>query len=81
MELVHPEFPNISVDSEICFGKPRIKGTRIPVSSILSYLAAGISIEEILVEFNWITREHILEAISFASALMQDKFVPLEKSI
>jgi len=81
MELIHPEFLNISVDSEICFGKPRIKGTRIPVSSILSYLAAGMSIEDILVEFNWITREHVLDAISFAAAIMQDKFVPLEKSV
>ena len=81
MELIHPDFPRISVDSEVCFGKPRVRGTRIPVASLLAYLAAGMSVDEIVKEFNWISKEDIFEAIAFASAMMQDKFVPLEKSL
>lgn len=80
MEFVHPEFPRIAVNPEICFGKPRIKGTRMPISSILSYLASGMTVDEFVQEFNWLTRDDVLEAISFASVMMQDKFVPLEKS-
>ena len=40
-------------------GKPRIKGTRIPISLILGYLAAGRIIEEIIKEFPDLTREQI----------------------
>jgi uncharacterized protein (DUF433 family) len=40
----------ISIDPNICFGKPCVKGTRIWVSLILDFLANGMSIEEILVE-------------------------------
>lgn len=81
MEFIHPDFPRIAVNPEICFGKPRIKGTRMPITSILSYLAAGVSIEEFLKEFDWLTREDVFEAMAFASLMMQDKFVPLEKSL
>jgi uncharacterized protein (DUF433 family) len=80
MEFSHPDFPRISVDPEICFGKPRIRGTRMPVSSILSYLAGGASIEEFTKEFNWVSREDVLEAIAFASVMMQDRYVPLERT-
>ncbi len=65
MEFVHPDFPRIAVNPEICFGKPRIKGTRMPVTSILSYMAAGFSVEEFLKDFDWLTREDVLEAIMF----------------
>jgi uncharacterized protein (DUF433 family) len=80
MEFIHPDFPRIAVNPEICFGKPRIKGTRMPITSILSYIAAGVSIEEFLTDFDWLTREDVLEAMAFASVMMQDKFVSLEKS-
>jgi uncharacterized protein (DUF433 family) len=81
MEFVHPSYSRIAVNPEICFGKPRIKGTRMPVTSILSYLASGMSIEDFLGEFDTLTREDVLEAIGFASLMMEDKFVALEKSV
>lgn len=80
MEFTHPDFPRISANPEICFGKPRIKGTRIPVSSILSYLASGMTIEEFLKEFSWLTKDDVLEALAFAAVMMQDKYIPLEKA-
>ncbi|MCE2894593.1 MAG: DUF433 domain-containing protein [Flammeovirgaceae bacterium] len=80
MEYSHPDFPRIAVNPEICFGKPRVKGTRMPVASILAYLAGGMTIEAFLNEFHWITKEDVLEAMAFASAMMQDTFLPLEKS-
>ncbi|MBY0435452.1 MAG: DUF433 domain-containing protein [Cyclobacteriaceae bacterium] len=80
MEFVHPDFPRISANPDVCFGKPRIKGTRMPVASILGYLASGMTIEEFVSEFNWVTREDVLEAMAFASVMMQDNFMPITTS-
>lgn len=44
-------FEQIVVDSKIMGGVPCIRGTRIPVSSILGYMAAGMTTDEILADF------------------------------
>lgn len=80
MEYVHPDFPRISANPEISFGKPCIKGTRMAVSSILAYLASGISIEEFLRDFPFLSKEDVQEAIAFAAAMLQDKYIPLQKA-
>jgi uncharacterized protein (DUF433 family) len=80
MEFIHPDFPRISANPEISFGKPCIKGTRIAVSSILSYLATGMSIDEFLIDFPFLTKEDIQEAIAFAAAMLQEKYIPLQKA-
>jgi uncharacterized protein (DUF433 family) len=80
MEFKHPQFPRISANEEICFGKPRIIGTRMPVSSILSYLSSGMSMEAFLNEFPTLTKEDVMEAIAFAALMMEDKFLPLDKA-
>ncbi|MDY0083679.1 MAG: DUF433 domain-containing protein [Ignavibacteriaceae bacterium] len=59
----------IKIDPEVCHGKPVIKGTRILVSNILSDLATGHSIEEIIEDYPSLTREDVLAAISFAGYL------------
>lgn len=61
-------------------GKPRIKGTRIPVSSVLAYLAGGMSVEDFLREFHWLTKEDVLEALAFSSNMVNDQVIPLEKA-
>jgi uncharacterized protein (DUF433 family) len=50
-------------------GKPRIKGTRIPVSLILGYLAAGNSPEQIIAEFPDLTTENITACLDYARDL------------
>ena len=80
MELIHPQFLRIAINPEICFGKPRIKGTRMPVSSILSYLSSGMNVSEFLEAFPHLSKEDVMEAIAFAAAMMDDKFTPLEKA-
>ena len=57
----------ISIDPEIRFGKPCIKGTRIAVADILQWLAAGMTQEEILVDFPSLKKEHVLAALAFAA--------------
>ncbi len=48
-------------------GKPCIRGLRITVHDVLSYLAAGMTIDEILVDFPFLTREDVLACLSFAA--------------
>lgn len=57
----------ISIDPEIRFGKPCIKGTRISVADILNWLASGMTYEEIMVDFPEIIKDHILAALAFAA--------------
>lgn len=58
---------HISIDPEIRFGKPCIKGTRIAIVDILQWLASGMSFQEILEDFPPLKEEHIRAALSFAA--------------
>jgi uncharacterized protein (DUF433 family) len=57
----------IVIDPQIRFGKPTVRGTRITVGDVLSYLASGMSEEEILADFPSLTREDIRACLSFAA--------------
>jgi uncharacterized protein (DUF433 family) len=54
--------------SDVLRGKPRVKGTRIPVSFILGYLAAGYTSERIIQEFPDLKHEHIAACLDYARA-------------
>lgn len=56
---------------DVLRGKPRIKGTRIPVSLILGYLAEGYSFEEIIKEFPELTKEQIAACLDYARELSE----------
>jgi len=58
-------------EPEILRGKPRLKGTRIPVGVILGYLAAGKTAEEIIREFPDLTREQIAACLDYARDLAE----------
>lgn len=62
-------------------GKPVIAGTRITVQLILGRLAAGDSIEALLVAYPRLTREGIQAAIAFASEVLTDVFHPIPPRI
>jgi uncharacterized protein (DUF433 family) len=57
----------ISIDPEIRFGKPCIKGTRITIADILGWLAADMTHEEILNDYPSLAKEHINAALAFAA--------------
>ena len=57
--------------SDVLRGKPRIKDTRIPVSLVLGYLAAGYSTQQILEEFSDISSEHIAACLDYARDLAE----------
>lgn len=58
---------HISINPEIRFGKPCIKGTRIAVVDILGWLSAGMTNQEIMDDFPPLTEEHIRAALAFAA--------------
>ena len=59
----------ITIDPNIRFGKPCVKGTRIAVVDILNMLAAGYTIDEIPQQYPGITKRDIVAAIEFAGGL------------
>lgn len=56
---------------DVLRGKPRIKGTRISVSLILGYLAAGATYDEIIKEFPDLTKEQISACLDYARELSE----------
>jgi uncharacterized protein (DUF433 family) len=57
--------------ADVLRGRPRVKGTRIPVSPVLGYLAAGHTHEEILQEFPDLAQEQIAACLDYARALAE----------
>ncbi|MCL5770985.1 MAG: DUF433 domain-containing protein [Actinobacteria bacterium] len=74
-----PLLQRISVDPNICFGKPCIRGTRIWVSLILDFLANGMSAEEILEEYPQLTKESIRAAIAYGAEMSRERYVEIAK--
>lgn len=71
----------IVVDPTIMVGKPTIKGTRLTVQFIVGLLAQGMTIQEILHEYNKLSKEDILACLTFAhNALENTTFAPLSMS-
>jgi uncharacterized protein (DUF433 family) len=60
----------ILIDPKICNGRPVIRGTRITAQTILEFLGAGDSIDDILEEYPSLTREDILACIQYSATLM-----------
>jgi len=59
----------ITIDPAICHGKPCIRGLRYPVENVLELLAGGMSVEQVLEDYEDLQREDILAALSYAARL------------
>jgi uncharacterized protein (DUF433 family) len=67
----------ISVDPEVCGGKPCIRGTRIWVSLILDLLATGTSEPEVLEQYPSLKHEDVLAAIAYGAEAAREHVVPV----
>jgi uncharacterized protein (DUF433 family) len=67
----------ISIAPNVCFGKPRIKGTRIWVSLIVDNLAAGLSESEILSAYPQLKPEDIRAALAYAAEMTREHIIPI----
>lgn len=68
-------FRRITVDPQVCTGKPCIRGLRFPVSRLLGLLASGETKEDILKAYPYLEAEDVEEALLFATYLADDEAV------
>lgn len=68
----------ISIDPAICHGQACVRGTRIPVHQIISMLANGDTIEELLKEYPSLERGDIFASLEYAALLAEEQISPLE---
>jgi uncharacterized protein (DUF433 family) len=67
----------ISIDPNVCFGKPCIRGTRIWVSLILDLMASGSSMEEVLAEYPQLSLEDIRAAVAYGAEMSRERYVEI----
>jgi len=67
----------ISIDPQICGGKPCIKGTRIWVSLILDFLADGMTETQLLEEYPQLTHPDVLAALAYGAEMSRERVVPV----
>ena len=72
----------ISIDPNVCFGKPCIKGHRIWVSLVLDLLATGTTTQEILADYPGVTEPDVLACIAYGAEMSRERYVdvPLKHS-
>ena len=64
----------IELNPDICNGKPVVSGTRITVQTVLEFLAAGDSVEDVLEEYPRLTRADVQACLDYASRVMGNRF-------
>lgn len=65
----------IVIDPEVCGGRPIVAGTRMRVIDILDALASGDSIEELVADFPYLTREDIQACLAYAARSLDHRVV------
>jgi uncharacterized protein (DUF433 family) len=67
----------ITIDPEVCGGKPCIRGTRIWVSLVLDFLADGMTEAELLAEYPQLAHEDVLAAIAYGAEAARERVIPV----
>jgi uncharacterized protein (DUF433 family) len=67
----------ISIDPEVCGGKPCIKGTRLWVALILDFLADGMTEAELLSDYPQLTHPDIIAAIAYGAEMSRQRILPV----
>jgi uncharacterized protein (DUF433 family) len=67
----------ITINPNVCFGKPCIRGHRIWVSLVLDYLASGMTQSELLAEYPGLEEADILACIAYGAEMSRERFVEI----
>ena len=78
---MNPLLDRISIDPNVCFGKPCIRGTRIWVSLILDFLSQGMSAQEVLDEYPQLTNEDLRAAIAYGAEMSRERYVEVPTQV
>ena len=68
-----PPLDRITIDSNVCHGKPCIRGLRYPVENVLEWMAGGMTIDDILGDYEDLERDDILATLAYAARLAHIK--------
>jgi uncharacterized protein (DUF433 family) len=74
---VNPLLDRISIDPNVCFGRPCIRGTRIWVSLVLDLLASGMAADEIRADYPQLADLDILAAIAYGAEAARERIIPV----
>ena len=74
---MHTLLDRISIDPEICGGKPCIKGTRIWVALVLDFLANGVTEADLLAEYPQLTHDDVMAAIAYGAEMSRERILPV----
>jgi uncharacterized protein (DUF433 family) len=74
---MNPLLERITINPQVCFGKPCIRGTRIWVSLLLDQLAAGETPEEILHNYPQLTQQDLFAAIAYGAEAARERIIPV----
>jgi uncharacterized protein (DUF433 family) len=77
---MNPLLQRISIDPQVCFGKPCVRGTRIWVSLILDQLAAGTTFEDLLKNYPHLNHDDLLAAIVYGAEASRERIIPIPLS-
>jgi uncharacterized protein (DUF433 family) len=72
------KFDRISINPNICHGQACVKGTRMPVHQIVRMLANGDTVESLLAEYPFLSREDIMASLDCAACLAEEQVTPIE---
>ena len=64
----------ISIEPDVCNGRPVVRDTRITAQTVLEFLAAGDSVEDVLEEYPKLTRRDVQACLDYAARLMGNHF-------
>lgn len=62
-----PMFPRATINSEVCGGRPIVAGTRMRVSDVLDALASGATVDELVADFPYLTREDVNACLAYGA--------------
>lgn len=71
----HELLERITIDPNVCFGKPTVRGTRIWVGLVLDLLADGMTVAEILDEYPSLTDDDVRACLAYGARLSAARYV------
>jgi uncharacterized protein (DUF433 family) len=77
MKAMNELFDRITINPEVCGGRPCIRGSRIWISLILDFLADGMTERELFAEYPQLVHEDVLAAIAYAAEVVRKCVVPV----
>ena len=72
---MNPVLDRISINPNVCFGKPCIRGTRIWISLILDFLSNGMTTDEIIKEYPQLPIEDIRAVLAYGAEMTRERYV------